>query len=159
MSVKMNLCVHYEINLMKIWRTKWKIFLGYYKFCLVKCCNFQLFWSPVGHNIDVLRHFCTLCVLRTSFVVKFTIFTWFLSQENILKNIFSSQGKLCTFCNITKIIFLILNNSIVFNDKKNVWLARNQKRWFLLWSQSDDTKYYFMYMNCAWFVHFHLKTH
>ena len=39
-------------------------FFGCNKFCLVKCCNFQLFWSPVGHNIDVLRHFCTLCVAK-----------------------------------------------------------------------------------------------
>ena len=40
-----------------------KIFWGYYKFCLVNVVIFNYFWSPLSHKSDVLRHFCTLCVL------------------------------------------------------------------------------------------------
>ena len=58
-----------------------KIFLGYYKFCLVKCRYFQLFWSLVSHKIGVLRHSCTLCVLRTSFVAKIQCFVVFIIRK------------------------------------------------------------------------------
>ena len=59
----------------------WKIFLVYYKFCLVKCRYFQLFWSLVSHKIGVLRHSCTLCVLRTSFVAKIQCFVVFIIRK------------------------------------------------------------------------------
>lgn len=76
--------------------TNEKIFLGCYKFCLVKCYIFQLFWSPVSHNIVVLRHFCTLCVLRTSFAVKFTISHGFYHMIMFLKCFFE-PGKTLYF--------------------------------------------------------------
>ena len=99
----------------------------YYKFCLVRCCNFQLFWSPVGHSIEVLRHFCTLCVIRTSLVVKFTIFRGFITRKYFLK-IFS-PGKLCTLCKKKNSSVGWKVSISVFGTQNIVW--KKQWMWFL----------------------------
>ena len=68
-----------------------KIFLGYYKFYLVKCCNFQLFWKSCKP-----QHWCI------------TSFLHFVCPKNVicLKNIFYLTRQNSVLCVMTpKIIF------------------------------------------------------
>ena len=51
----------------------------------VKSRYFQLFWSPASRKIDTLRHFCTSCVCRTSFVVENLNILWFYHTKTFCK--------------------------------------------------------------------------
>ena len=54
--------------------------------------------------MDEFPHFCTLCVLRTSFVVKFTFSSGFYHKK-LLRNTLFGQAKFYTLCNTPKIFF------------------------------------------------------
>ena len=84
-----------------------KIFLVYYKFCLVKYCHFQLFWSPVRPQIWCIAWFLYfMCPKNVIFLWNFNI-QWFLFIRKYQKVTKSGLAKLCTLCNTLKIIFHI----------------------------------------------------
>ena len=75
----------------------WKNIFGVLQILPGKSRYFHSFWSPVSHKIDALRHFCTLCVLRTSFVVEILIFCGFIIRKIFKKylNLTTQNSVLC----------------------------------------------------------------
>ena len=65
---------------------------------------------PVSHKIDASRYFCTLYVLRTSFVVKFTISSG-LYHKKLLNNTLSGQANSTLYIIPQKRFFNFVSNN------------------------------------------------